>query len=65
MKKYTIVWRESYIVGSHQQVLFRADRVETDDIALVVKQMDGAAVYCFEGWPRQEGEEGEPKAGPI
>ena len=58
MKKYTIVYADTKMIGSHMNSITKFDRVETDDLAkLLEEEYDGAIWFVFEGWPKQEGEE--------
>ena len=61
MKKYTIIFSESWMTGSHRNSVTRFDRVETDDLRrLLKKEYVGNAWFVFEGWPRLEGEDTVP-----
>jgi hypothetical protein len=52
MKKYTIVYRDSFRTGSHTNVIVRCERVEASDIKVFLKQDKyAAAEFVFEGWP--------------
>lgn len=56
-KRYTIVYQESWMVGSHRQTITRSERVETSDIAETIKKIDIIPCMIFEGWPKLEGED--------
>jgi hypothetical protein len=57
--KYTVVYGEWYSRGSMRGSVTKFDRVETEDLAMLLKneKYDGNVWFVFEGWPLQEGEE--------
>ena len=58
MKKYTIVYGEWFSRGSHRGSITTYERVETNNLAELLKQdkYDGNVWFVFEGWPKEEGE---------
>lgn len=58
--KYTIVYVESWMVGSHMQSITQMLRSElnTGETILDMLEREGIQdpIYIFEGWPRLEGE---------
>ena len=59
MKKYTIVYGEWFNIGSQRHSLVKYERVETDDLANLIKteeRFDCNTHFIFEGWPKLEGE---------
>lgn len=57
MKKYTVVYTDGQMYGSHYAATTRYKRIETDDISKVWNDSDGAIWFIFEGHPKLEGEE--------
>lgn len=59
MKKYTIIYSEVGQCGSHSYSIIKFDRIETDNLAELLKQEKyiSNTWFVFEGWPKQEGEE--------
>lgn len=53
MQKYTLVYSDGRMYGSHYSAVTRSKRIETDDIGKTINSYDGAVWFAFEGWPRQ------------
>lgn len=53
--KYTIIYTEGQLFGSHYQTFVKMKRVETSNISDTLKDYPGT-VMVFEGWPKMEGE---------
>lgn len=56
MKKYTIIHNRAFRSGSHTHTSTELDRVETDNLPLLIKEQYPNAIFVFEGHPVQEGE---------
>ena len=53
MRKYTIIYVDSYLVGSHMSHMVMKEVVETDDIKKVCHEEFGGMVhFVFEGEPK-------------
>lgn len=61
MKKYTVIYVDSWMAGSHRQSVTKYARLtvrpdETLSEALDASGIGDAAVFIFEGHPKLEGE---------
>ena len=59
--KYTVIYVESKMIGSHMNSLTKFERIECRENeslkeALVRLDLTNFAVFIFEGWPKLEGE---------
>ena len=50
MKKYTIIYTESFMSGCHMQTLTYHKHVETDDLKTLVDEKYPGVVFIFKGW---------------
>lgn len=56
MKKYTLIYSDGRMYGSHYSAVTKFARVETDDLQKVVNDYDGAVWFVFEGHPELAGQ---------
>jgi len=56
MKKFTVIWLDSWHCGSQRHQATKMSRVEADDIQAVMKEYGDYAIYIFEGHPMMVGE---------
>lgn len=49
MKKYTVIYRESFMVGFDVQSIVQCDRIETDDLRKYLDKYDNGIEFVFEG----------------
>ncbi len=61
MKKYTLVFMESFSRGSHFHNIVGIQRIATNDIRKVIETENLDVQYVFEGHSKIEGEEGNEK----
>lgn len=60
MKKYTIIWVDSWLQGSHRVSLTKLQRVTASTIANLANSSYGqSAAFIINGWPTLEGETAE------
>lgn len=60
MKKYTAIYTDHFMCGSHHSTLVNMKRVElkkneTLTKAMIREGIDESTVFLFEGWPELEG----------
>lgn len=56
--KYTIIYSETFHIGSHTCSVTKYARVDTDDLPALLNEdkYKGGLWFVFEGWPKLEGE---------
>lgn len=70
MQKYTAVWNDVWMQGSHQCSVTKICRFQTDrtDVLVALDESKGifpeSVVYLFLGWPIMQGETEEPQETP-
>jgi len=70
MQKYTAIWNDCWMSGSHQHVVTKVCRFQTDrnDVLTAMEEMKGIPAdsvnYLFLGWPIMQGETEEPTETP-
>lgn len=60
MKKYTLIYVENWLSGSHMQYITKMARVlvNGNDFSSLLERYPGT-VFIFEGWSKMQGEEDE------
>lgn len=59
MKKYTVIYRENFQIGSHWNTTVHHKRIETDNLLKTLTELNVEAEYVFEGWPALEDEQAQ------
>jgi hypothetical protein len=62
MKKYTVIYTDSWMSGSRMQTLVQVKRIQckkSEPVVDALKRLGlyDQTVYLFEGWPKLQGEE--------
>lgn len=50
MNPFTVIYTESWMVGSHRQTVTKMKHVEAKTASDVSKSFDGAAIFIFSGY---------------